>query len=171
MNEPAATHLVVWRLHVDSILIWGAAATAVLTTIMFLGQGLKLSRISLPFMLGTVFTPNRDRAYIYGFIAHFIYGWIWSLFYALVFASLDLATWWIGLIIGFVQGLYSLSVLVILLPYLHPRMATEHDGPTISRMLEPPGFMALNYGRRTPLITMIAHLAFGVIIGAFYGVV
>lgn len=28
--------------------------------------------------------------------------------------------------------------------------------------------MALNYGRRTPLVTLAAHLAYGVILGAFY---
>jgi hypothetical protein len=34
-------------------------------------------------------------------------------------------------------------------------------------LLEPPGFMLLNYGRRTPLATILAHVAYGAIVGGF----
>jgi len=30
--------------------------------------------------------------------------------------------------------------------------------------------MALNYGSRTPLVTMAAHVAYGAVLGAFYHV-
>jgi hypothetical protein len=36
------------------------------------------------------------------------------------------------------------------------------------RQLEPPGFLALNYGYETPVAVLIAHLAYGAILGAFY---
>jgi len=51
---------------------------------------------------------------------------------------------------------------------MHPRMASEQQGPTPTRQLEPPGFLALNYGRRTPLSVLLAHLVYGAILGAFY---
>ena len=54
------------------------------------------------------------------------------------------------------------------LPGLHPRMASEARGPTVVRQLEPAGFLALNYGRRTPISVLLAHLAFGAILGGFY---
>jgi hypothetical protein len=47
-------------------------------------------------------------------------------------------------------------------------MASEQDGPTPTRQLEPPGFMALNYGRRTPISVILSHLVYGCILGAFY---
>jgi hypothetical protein len=47
-------------------------------------------------------------------------------------------------------------------------MASEQDGPTPTKQLEPPGFMALNYGRRTPITVILAHLVYGGILGAFY---
>ena len=50
---------------------------------------------------------------------------------------------------------------------LHPRMASEQHGPTVMRQLEPPGFLLLNYGRQTPLATIIAHIAYGAIVGGF----
>jgi hypothetical protein len=47
-------------------------------------------------------------------------------------------------------------------------MVSEYYGPTPNRLLQPPGFMALNYGRQTPIVTIAAHVAYGMIIGAFY---
>jgi len=55
-----------------------------------------------------------------------------------------------------------------ILPGLHPRMASEQQGPTVARQLEPPGFLALNYGIRTPLSVLAAHVVFGAIVGGFY---
>jgi hypothetical protein len=55
-----------------------------------------------------------------------------------------------------------------LLPGLHPRMASEHRGPEPTRLLEPPGFLALHYGRRTPVVAVLAHVLYGIILGAFY---
>jgi hypothetical protein len=57
---------------------------------------------------------------------------------------------------------------MMLLPALHPRMATERHGPTATRQLEPPGFMALNYGYQTPISIFISHAVFGAILGSLY---
>ena len=55
-----------------------------------------------------------------------------------------------------------------LLPGIHPRMVSDFRGPEPTRLLEPPGFLAANYGRMTPVVTIIAHAIYGAIIGAFY---
>lgn len=47
-------------------------------------------------------------------------------------------------------------------------MASATQGPTVVKQLEPPGFFALNYGRRTPISVVVAHILFGVILGTFY---
>ena len=59
-------------------------------------------------------------------------------------------------------------VIVPLLPSFHPRMASEQHGPAAHRLLEPPGFMAMHYGVRTPIAVMASHAIFGAILGAFY---
>jgi hypothetical protein len=153
---------------IGSILLWGFMATLVLTGTLAASQGLGLSRMSLPFILGTVLTPDRARANVLGFAMHFVNGWAFAILYALVFQSLRVATWWLGAIGGLVHGLFVLLVLLPILPEVHPRMATERHGPTPTRMLQPPGFLALHYGRRTPLATILAHVAYGAILGAFY---
>ncbi len=57
-----------------------------------------------------------------------------------------------------------------MLPDLHPRMASERHGPTPTRLLQPPGFLGLHYGLRTPLVVVAAHIVYGVVLGAVYRV-
>jgi hypothetical protein len=155
-------------MNLESVLLWGFVATIALTTIVQGGQSLGLSRMSLPFILGTMFTANRDRAAMVGFLVHLLNGWLFAFLYALAFESWGRATWWLGGGIGLVHGLAVLVALMPVLPGFHPRMASEERGPEPTRMLEPPGLLALNYGRRTPLLALLAHLVYGAIIGAFY---
>jgi uncharacterized membrane protein YagU involved in acid resistance len=127
--------------------------------------------MNIPYMLGTLFTPDRDRAKLYGFFVHLANGWLFSLLYACAFQSWHRATWWLGAGIGVVHAAFVLTVGMLLLPGLHPRMASERHGPTVARQLEPPGFLALHYGTRTPLAVLVSHVIFGAILGAFYHVV
>jgi hypothetical protein len=88
--------------------------------------------------------------------------------YAAAFESWRQASWWLGGAIGLVHALYVLVAAMPALPAMHPRMANEQQGPTPTRQLEPPGFMALNYGRRTPITVILSHIVYGGILGAFY---
>jgi hypothetical protein len=47
-------------------------------------------------------------------------------------------------------------------------MVSDFRGPEPTRLLEPPGFLTLNYGRATPIIIIIVHTIYGVILGMFY---
>jgi hypothetical protein len=42
----------------------------------------------------------------------------------------------------------------------------ETSAPHVA-LLESPGFLMLNYGRSTPTVTLVAHLAYGTIVGGF----
>jgi hypothetical protein len=148
--------------------LWGFVATVVLTGLMSASQGLGLSRMNIPFMVGTMFTADRDVAKLVGFGVHTCFGWLFAALYAAAFRSWGRATWWLGAAVGLVHGLFVLLTIMPILPGLHPRMASEQRGPEPTRELEPPGFLALNYGHRTPLSVLVAHVAYGVILGAFY---
>jgi len=152
----------------ESWLLWGLAATVVLTTASALTQGLGLTRMNLPYMLGTIFTADRDRARMYGLLVHLGMGWVFSLIYVLIFEAVGHAGWWRGALIGLIHAGFVLTAVVAVLPGLHPRMASEQHGPTAQNMLEPPGFLALHYGVRTPLSILISHAIFGAILGGFY---
>src|SRR5919204_1849274 len=153
-----------------SWLLWGFVGTVVLTTVMAGSQGLRLTRMNLPFMLGTMFTPSRDRAKVIGFGLHLVNGWIFALIYVAAFHLWGRSTWWLGALIGLVHSLFVLTAGMRLVPGIHPRMATGEQGPTVVKQLEPPGFLALNYGVQTPISVIGAHLIFGAILGAFYTV-
>lgn len=151
-----------------SIFLSGFAGTVVLTSLMAASQGLGLTRINLPFLLGTMFTPNRERARLVGFGVHLLNGWLFAAIYAATFERFHRATWWLGAGVGAVHAGFVLLAAMPALPSLHPRMATEEHGPSPTRQLQPPGFLALNYGRRTPVSVVLAHLAYGAVLGALY---
>lgn len=153
---------------IGSWLVWGFAATLLLTSLMAGSQAVGWSRMNLPYMLGTMFTENRDRAKILGFLFHLANGWIFSLIYIATFQQLGEATWYWGAAIGFVHGTFVLVGLMPNLPAIHPHMADEQQ-PSITRArLEPPGYLGLNYGVETPISVMTAHIAFGILLGFFY---
>ncbi len=154
--------------HGERITLWGLVATAVLTTVLYASQGLGLSRLSLPFLLGTLFTGRRMLADLLGFLLYLIGGWVFALLYFLIMTDLGIVTWWLGGAIGVLHAVFLLVVVLPLMPSLHPRIATEYDGPSATRRIEPPGFLGLNYGYRTPLTTIVAHLLFGALLGAAF---
>jgi hypothetical protein len=115
-------------------------------------------------------TSDRNLAMPIGTAMHIVLGLVFAFFYAAIFESLGSATGWLGALIGIGQGLFMLLVLMPMLPGLHPRMASELQGPTPTRQLQPPGFLALHYGRATPIVALIAHALYGGIIGSFYAI-
>lgn len=153
--------------------VWGAAVgglvgTFVLTTILRAASELRLTRIDLPFLLGTAVTADRGRAKAIGYLLHFVAGLLFAMAYAMGFAVLDRSGWLLGVAFGLIHGLFAGSALVnILLPIVHPRMGTPSSSFASSALLEPPGFMMLNYGRSTPMVSLAAHLVYGAIVGAF----
>jgi len=148
------------------VAVWGFIATASMSIVLQGSQGLGLSRLSLPFLIGTIFTGNRDRASVFGFSFYIVGGWLFGFMYYLVFSAVHIHHWWFGALLGGLHGLMLLIVVLPVLPHMHPRIATEYDGPSAVRRLEPPGFMGLNYGRSTPLTTIAGHMLYGAILGA-----
>jgi hypothetical protein len=151
-----------------SWLLWGFVSTIVLTTILAGSHGMGMTRMNIPYLLGTMVTPNRDRAKVIGILIHLVNGWLFSLLYIAAFHAWGVATWWLGALIGVVHSAFVLVVAMPSLPGMHPRMATEQFGPSVVRQLEPPGFLGLHYGFQTPVSVIIAHAIFGAILGAFY---
>ena len=156
-------------------MIWGAlvgglAGTLVLTTILRAATELGLTRMDIPFLLGTAVTEDRVHAKAVGYALHFVFGLLFALVYWTIFTVIGAAGVALGALLGLVHGLFAASALVnILLPVVHPRMGTGFDAAGSAPLLEPPGFLLLNYGRQTPLVTLIAHVVYGAIVGGFIG--
>jgi uncharacterized membrane protein YagU involved in acid resistance len=149
------------------VLAWavsGFGATVVLTLLIAGAQGLGVTRMSLPYLLGAMFTPDRDRARVVGILLHLANGWVFSLVYFAVFAVYGRPELVLGAGVGLVHGLFVAAVGLPLLPAFHPRVARPHAGPTAERRLEPPGFLARNYGWSTGAVIVVAHVVFGALL-------
>jgi hypothetical protein len=145
--------------------LFGLLATAVLTAIMIAAQLAGWTRLDLPLLLGTIATADPDRARVVGFFIHLAIGEAFALGYAAGFALLDTSTWWLGALFGLAHVAVALTILVPLLPGVHPRLASERAGPASVAALEPPGLFGMNYGAETPTVAAVAHLAYGIALG------
>ena len=154
--------------HVDSVLLWGFVGALLVSLITTAAQAFGLSRMSLPLILGTGVTANRDRALALGFAVHLTIGWLLAFLYALLFENLGRADVWLGAFVGLIHGLILIVAVFPLVPSFHPRMAREYEGPTSRRVLEPLGFFGRNYGHGTPVIALASQVLYGAILGGFY---
>ncbi|HKT44912.1 MAG TPA: hypothetical protein VJQ85_08920 [Gaiellaceae bacterium] len=152
---------------------WGALAggflgTVVLTTALRAASELRLTRMDIPFLLGTALTANRLLAKTLGYVLHFVIGLGFAVLYYAIFRAIDQSGWWLGAVFGLVHGLAVTSALINdLPPLIHPRMGSPLTGANTTALLEPPGFLMLNYGARTPIVNILAHIAYGTIVGGF----
>jgi hypothetical protein len=153
--------------------LWGALAggvvgTIVLTSGLRAAQELGWTRMDIPLLLGTAFSDNRSRASVIGYVLHFVNGLLFALGYYAVFRAVGHAGWGFGALLGIVHAAFGGGALVtILLPAVHPRMGTPWSDAEETPLLEPPGFMLVNYGRRTAIWTLVVHVAYGAIVGGF----
>jgi hypothetical protein len=153
--------------------VWGALVggflgTVVLTTALRAASEFGLTRMDIPFLLGTAFSDDRRRAKAIGYALHFLAGLVFALMYWVAFRVLGQSSWWLGGLFGLAHVAFAGSALVnVLLPVVHPRMGTHATSARSTPLLEPPGFMLVNYGRQTPLVALLAHVVYGVIVGAF----
>jgi hypothetical protein len=146
---------------------FGFGATVALTAVLVASQLAGLTRMDIPMMLGTIFIEDPDKARVLGSVIHLINGQGFALIYASAFSVLGYANWWLGALFGGLHGFAALTLIVPLLPGIHPRMASNRSGPTERNVLEPPGLFGLNYGRQTTLVTLIAHILYGAVLGIF----
>ncbi len=153
--------------------IWGAlaggfAGTVVLTTVLRTASEIRLTRMDLPFLLGTMITTDRHRAKLIGYAAHFAFGFIFALIYYALFTAIHRDGWALGALFGFAHGVFASTALVnTLLPAFHPRMGTPFTAAGSAPLIESPGFLMRNYGRATPVVSLLAHVLYGSIVGEF----
>ena len=153
--------------------LWGALAggavgTIVLTSTLRLAQELGWTRMDIPLLLGTIFTDRRGLASVLGYAIHFSNGLVFALGYYGVFRAVSHAGWLFGAALGVVHaGLAGGALVTVLLPAIHPRMGTPWSDAEETPLLEPPGLFLENYGSRTAIGNLAAHLLYGAIVGGF----
>jgi hypothetical protein len=145
--------------------VFGFVGTVVLTGVIVFAQLVGWTRMDIPLMLGTMLTPAVDRARLVGVVAHLAAGQCFALIYTFAFWRLGRSGPIVGGIFGVIHGLAALILIIPLLPAIHPRMASERSGPDMHAVLEPPGLFAWNFGAATFVVTLAAHVLFGITLG------
>jgi hypothetical protein len=153
---------------VGGALAGGLVGTFVLTSGLRIAQELGWTRMDIPLILGTAFTDRRGRANVIGYAIHFMNGLLFALGYYAIFRAVSHAGWLFGAALGVVHAGFAGGVLLtVLLPVVHPRMGTPWSDSEETPLLEAPGFLLINYGRRTVVWTLLGHVAYGAIVGGF----
>jgi hypothetical protein len=149
-----------------SALAGGIIGTLAMTTIIKAASELGLTRMDLALLLGTTVTENRRKARAVGYLFYFVIGAGFSEAYGALFAIIGRSSWQLGALLGALHAVFIATVLVsVLLPVVHPRMATPDTAANEITLIEPPGFLMLNYGRNTFLVTLAAHIVYGALVG------
>jgi len=151
---------------IGSAIAAGFVGTLLMTTIMRGASEFGLTRIDFALLLGTTVSDDRRKARAYGYVFHFVVGIVFALAYAAFFHIIGRGGWVLGALLGTLHAVFDGTVLVnTLLPLVHPRIATPETASNDVALIEPPGFLMLNYGRNSFLVALIAHVAFGVAVG------
>lgn len=151
---------------IGSAVAGGLLGTLLLTSIVRVASEMGLTRMDFALILGTMFTRERRKARAYGYGLHFAIGLGLALVYSALFAMLGRSSWELGALFGALQTIFIGSVVVnVLLPVVHPLMGTPETAAQEHALIEPPGFLMLNYGRNTFLINLAAHVIFGAVVG------
>ena len=92
--------------------VWGAiaggfAGTLAMTTLLRAASELGLTRIDIPFLLGTAVSVDRTRAKVVGFALHFAAGLLFALLYYASFVAINRSGWWIGAGFGVFHALFA----------------------------------------------------------------
>ena len=144
----------------------GFVGTLLMTTILRGASEMGLTRIDFALLLGTTVSENRRKARAVGYVFHFIMGILFALAYAQFFAIVGRSGWALGALLGTLQAIFNGTVLVnVLLPVVHPRIGTPETAANEIALIEPPGFLMLNYGRSSFAVMLAAHIVYGAVVG------
>jgi hypothetical protein len=148
----------------------GFVGTVLLTSGLRIAQETGVTRMDIPLLLGTAFSPSRSRAVAIGYGLHFVNGLLFSLGYAAIFLAVGHTGAALGAGLGLAHGMLSGGALLnAMLPTIHPRMGTPWSDAEETPLLEAPGFLLANYGPRTAVLSLALHVVYGAVVGWFAG--
>jgi len=135
-------------------------------SVVYLGLGVGMTRMDLLYTLGSMMAPRASRgsARAVGLVVHMMLSAAFGLIHAGILTAIGVtsvgqaAAW--DLLIGAVHGTIVLFALPMMLTVAHPLVR--------GGQLERPGIALVGYGQMTPMGSLGAHVAFGLVTGALY---
>ena len=139
-------------------IVWaGFVATAVMTMLVYAGPMMKMPKMDIAQMQGSMVLEQGNSAFMVGMVMHFMIGIVIAIVYALVweFAAVQV-TWWSGSIFGLAHGLIALMAMPMMM-----KMHKEVRAGRFPNLMSEGGMMGV-----AGLI--IGHVIYGLILGLLY---
>lgn len=141
--------------------VWGVVATAAFTLFSVLGGATGMTRMDLLDLLGSTLAPVGTAASrTLGALIHHTNGALLAVAWAYGVALVDLpANWATGLLWG--------AILTVLALWMMSAMGSVHPAIRHGEQQDP-GPAATNFGRMTPVGSLMGHLVYGLVLGLAY---
>lgn len=130
------------------------------------GYASGMTRMNFLQILGTMFSPriSRRNAHALGFMMHTILAAGFGLLHGAIIEGVGVSTvaagagW--GLALGAIHGAVILVAMPMILTLMHPLVRKGE--------IERPGIALTGFGSMTPIGSLMAHVAFGLVVGSIY---
>lgn len=144
-----------------SAIVWGVIATVVFTLTSMAGKAVGMTRMDLHDLLGSALTePGSTTSKVTGAIIHHMNGALLAIFGVYGIAALDLEVNWLtGAVWGVVLTAFALLMMTTI-GSVHPAIREGRQ--------EDPGPAATNFGKMTPMGSLMGHVIYGIVLGAGY---
>ncbi|SFQ72772.1 hypothetical protein SAMN05421810_11511 [Amycolatopsis arida] len=142
-------------------IVWGVVASLAFTVFSIMGRAMGMTRMDLLDLLGsTVARPGSGAARALGLAIHLTNGAVLAVAWAYGTALFGLPANWVTAL-GWAVVLTALALLMMsMIGGVHPAMRRgEQDDP---------GPAAINFGRMTPMGSLVGHLVYGLVLGLTY---
>lgn len=142
-------------------ILWGIVATVAFTLFSMMGKAMGMTQMDLLDLLGSMFAkPHSSASRATGAMIHHMNGALLAVAWAYAVALGDVtANWASGLLWGVILWMLAL-IMMTSIGGMHPAIRRGEE--------EDPGTAATNFGKMTPMGSLVGHLVYGFVLGILY---
>jgi len=136
--------------HVRDAIIAGSTGRMAMILLIYIGPILRLPKIDMVGMLGSLAAPNKEAAVTLGGAIHFSLGIVFAIIYAALWSvGIGSPTWYWGILFGTVHGLLVILLLLV----------TTRIFPQLSQDFNNLAMM---------IAILLNHIVFGIVVAIVY---
>src|SRR6266568_8183603 len=136
--------------HVRDAIIAGSTGRMAMILLIYIGPILRLPKIDMVGMLGSLAAPNKEAAVTLGGAIHFSLGIVFAIIYAALWSvGIGSPTWYWGILFGTVHGLLVVLLLLV----------TTRIFPQLSQDFNNLAMM---------IAILLNHIVFGIVVAIVY---
>ena len=137
-------------IHMRDAVVAGSTGRMAMILLIYMGPLIKLPRIDVVGMLGSLAAPNKETAVTLGGAIHFSLGVVFALLYAALWGiGVGSPTWYWGMFFGAVHGLIIIFLLLVFMR-MHPQFPRHFNNLAVM------------------IAILLNHIVFGVVVAEVY---